>query len=296
LSHINTKSLSACFHDSAGAILIVMIRIREAAVAGSFYPAGPGELRATVDRLLDSVPDTVGAAPKAPRALIVPHAGYVYSGPVAATAYARLRPHREFYRRVLLLGPAHHVAFDGLALSTASAFRTPLGDVPLDSAAAAALEHPAVRVFDAAHRPEHSLEVQLPFLQCVLGPFTLLPLLVGHAPANAVAGVIDLLWDGPETLVVVSTDLSHYLDYEAACSRDLDTCRAVESLDGGRIGHTEACGAAPLRGLLIAARRRGLRAVTLDLRNSGDTAGGRGRVVGYGAWMFAEEQPCEKAA
>ncbi|MGD2128249.1 MAG: AmmeMemoRadiSam system protein B [Lysobacterales bacterium] len=271
----------------------MMIRIREAAVAGSFYPAEPGALRAAVAGLLDSVPETVGPAP---RALVVPHAGYVYSGPVAARAYARLRPFQRDFRHVILLGPAHYVAFDGLALSTSDAFRTPLGEVPLDSAAIAGLEHPAVRSCDAAHRPEHSLEVQLPFLQCVLDSFALTPLLVGHASSSAVAEIIDLLWEGPDTLVVVSTDLSHYLDYDAARRRDRDTCLAVESMNSGRIGHTEACGAAPLRGLLIAAHRRGLRAVTLDLRNSGDTAGGRDRVVGYGSWMFVEDETCEQAA
>jgi AmmeMemoRadiSam system protein B len=270
-----------------------MIRIREAAVAGSFYPAEPGALRATVQSLLDQVPASRGPAPEA---LVVPHAGYVYSGPVAATAFARLRPHCDRYRRVVLLGPAHCVAFEGLATSAAEAYRTPLGDIPLDRAAAFALEHPAVSSLEAAHVPEHSLEVQLPFLQCVLDSFTLLPLVVGHAAPAAVAEVIERLWDGPETLVIVSSDLSHYLQYEAARRRDGGTCRAVESLDDGRIGLSDACGATPLRGLLVAAQRRGLQAVTLDLRNSGDTAGGRSRVVGYGAWMFVEASACDRAA
>jgi len=270
-----------------------MIRIREAAVAGSFYPAAPGALRTTVTRLLDDAPEAAGPAPLA---IVVPHAGYAYSGPVAAAAYARLRPHRARFRRVVLLGPAHCVAFEGLALSTAVAFRTPLGDVPLDSAGAVALEHPAVCSFDAAHGPEHSLEVQLPFLQCVLESFTLVPLVVGRVAPDVVAEVIECQWERPDTLVVVSTDLSHYLAYDSARAVDRRTCGAVESLDGRRIGHTEACGATPLRGLLIAARRRGLHAVTLDLRNSGDTAGGRDGVVGYGAWMFVEEPSCERAA
>ena len=227
---------------------------------------------------------------------MVPHAGYVYSGPVAATAYARLRPFRERYRRVVLLGPAHCVAFEGLALSAASAFHTPLGDVAVDEAASAALDHPDVRSFEAAHAPEHSLEVQLPFLQCALGSFTVVPLVVGQAAPDAVADVMEQLWGGPETLVVVSTDLSHYLAYDAARARDSGTCRAVESLDAGGIGASDACGATPLRGLLVAARRRGLQAVTLDLRNSGDTAAGRDRVVGYGAWMLFGETRCERAA
>ena len=270
-----------------------MIRIREAAVAGSFDPADPGALQSTVQRLLDAAPAPAGPAP---RALIVPHAGYVYSGPVAASAYARLRAHRERYRRVLLLGPCHSVAVRGLAASSAEAFRTPLGDVPLDHAAAASLRHPAVSIIDAAHRPEHSLEVQLPFLQTVLEAFELLPLVVGGASAQDVAEVIDRLWSGPETLVVISSDLSHYLVYEEARRLDQGTCRAIEQLEAAKIEHSQACGATPLRGLLIAARKRGLRCVTLDLRNSGDTSGNKGRVVGYGAWMFVEEAACEQAA
>jgi AmmeMemoRadiSam system protein B len=275
-----------------------MIRIREAAVAGSFYPADPGALRSVLRGMLDAVPLQTGQPQSdlPPRALIVPHAGYVYSGQIAASAYARLRPFRERYRRVVLLGPCHCVAFRGLAASSAAAFRTPLGDVPLDRAAIDALRHPAVSVIDAAHRPEHSLEVQLPFLQSVLGTFSLVPLVVGEAKPEDVAAVIDLLWTGPETLVVVSSDLSHYLDYAAARGVDSDTRCAIEAMDGRRIGPTQACGARPLQGLLLAARRRELHAVTLDLRNSGDTSGGREHVVGYGAWLFVEEERCERAA
>jgi AmmeMemoRadiSam system protein B len=270
-----------------------MIRIREAAVAGSFYPADPGELQSTVRRYLDACGAAHGPAP---RALVVPHAGYAYSGSVAAAAYARLREHGQGYRRVVLLGPAHYVAFRGVAASGAEAFRTPLGDVALERASIDALRHPAVRVFDAAHGPEHSLEVQLPFLQCVLASFTLAPLIVGDCAANEVAEVIERLWGGPETLIVVSSDLSHYLPYAQA--RDLDgrTCRSIEALDAGAIGPAGACGATPLRGLLLVARRRGLRVETLDLRNSGDVRGDRQRVVGYGAWLFSEREPCERAA
>jgi AmmeMemoRadiSam system protein B len=270
-----------------------MIRIREAAVAGSFYPDDPGELQSTVRRLLDAVSAVRGPAPKA---MVVPHAGYAWSGPVAASAYARLRPYRELYRRVILLGPCHCVAFRGLAASSVDAFRTPLGDVPLDRASIDALRNPAVSIIDAPHRPEHSLEVQLPFLQSVLASFTLVPLVVGDADPADVSRVIDALWGGPETLVLVSSDLSHYLDYDRARRLDLDTCHAIEELDYQRIGHVRACGATPLSGLLLTARRHGLQAVTLDLRNSGDTSGSRGRVVGYGAWMWVEAQPCERAA
>jgi AmmeMemoRadiSam system protein B len=276
----------------------MMIRIREAVVAGSFYPADLGELETTVRRLLDAVPVASRPARTNPpaKAVIVPHAGISYSGPVAATAYARLLPQRSRYRRVVLLGPAHRVAFRGVAASSAKAFHTPLGEVPLDRAAIDELRHPVLHISDVAHEGEHSLEVELPFLQAVLPPFTLVPLVVGDAAAEDVADVIDLLWGGPETLLVVSSDLSHYLCYDEARSLDRDTCRAIERLDERNIDHRQACGATPLRALLIAARRHGMRAVTLDLRNSGDTAGDRSSVVGYGAWIFEEDDLCERAA
>jgi len=270
-----------------------MIRIREAAVAGSFYPADPGELRSMLHRMLDAV---VTAAGPPPKALIVPHAGYVYSGPVAAVAYASLLPHAARYRRVVLLGPSHRVAFHGLAATEADTFRTPLGDVPIDCSSLHGLRHEAVDVIDAAHRSEHSLEVQLPFLQMVLPAFKLLPLVVGDARVADVSSVLELLWGGPETLLVISSDLSHYLPYGQACELDRATCKAIEALDGSGIDGKQACGAIPLRGLLLAAGRRGLRPQTLDLRNSGDTSGSRDQVVGYGAWMLAEEVPCRHAA
>lgn len=262
-----------------------MAAIREPAVAGQFYPAAPGELRAAVAALLDEAPAADGPPPKA---LIAPHAGYVYSGPVAARAYARLRPHRDRYRRVVLVGPSHRVVVPGLALSGADVFRTPAGDVPVDTEAVALLKRHGVPTSRAAHAREHSLEVHLPFLQAVLGDFTLVPLVVGNAEPGEVAAVLDLLWDGAETLVVVSSDLSHYLSYEDASRRDAATCRAIESIDPARIDYDDACGAAPIRGLLVTAKRRNLQLTTLDLRNSGDTAGGTNRVVGYGAWMLVE--------
>jgi hypothetical protein len=272
-----------------------MIRIREAAVAGSFYPADPEALRATVQRLLDSIRPGPGAA-AAPAAIIVPHAGYVYSGPVAAAAYARLSPWRQDIERVLLLGPCHHLPLRGLAASGAQAFRSPLGEVPIDREAVDALSGAGVVVNDAAHAREHSLEVQLPFLQCVLGSFRLLPLLAGQVEAAKVAAAIERFWLRPGRLVVLSTDLSHYLGYDEASRIDRETCSAIESLDQARIGHDRACGATPLRGLLLAAARAGLRCITLDLRNSGDTAGGPDRVVGYGAWMIVGEEACSRAA
>jgi len=261
-----------------------MHSIRPPAVAGLFYPADADELRTLVDDLLQRAPDT-GAAP--PKAVIVPHAGYVYSGPIAASAYARLRPLRGRITRVVLLGPAHRVAFRGLAASAADAFRTPLGDIPLDTAAMAMLARlPQVQALDDAHALEHSLEVQLPFLQVVLGGFALIPLVVGTAGYAEVTEVLDLLWGGPETLIVISSDLSHYHDYATAQRLDRATSAAIEALAPERIDYDDACGRTPVGGLLQAARARGLHAQTVDLRNSGDTAGPRNQVVGYGAYAI----------
>lgn len=263
------------------------MRVREPAVAGAFYPAREAVLRREVASLLESAggPERTGPAPKA---LIVPHAGYVYSGPVAASAYACLAPIRGRIRRVVLLGPAHRVALRGLATPGADAFRTPLGRIPVDREACEGLaELPFVDELPLAHAQEHSLEVQLPFLQVALGAFTLVPLVVGNASDDEVATVIERLWGGPETLLVVSSDLSHYLPYQEARRRDAATCAAIERLEVARLDPDAACGCHPVRGLLVAARRAGLRAETLDLRSSGDTAGPRDQVVGYGAWSFS---------
>ncbi len=262
-----------------------MTVIREAAVAGQFYPGNASALGAEIRVFFEAVQAAEGPAPKA---LIVPHAGYVYSGPVAATAYARLRPYRDKYTRVILLGPCHRVAVSGLALSGADVFRTPLGDVPLDQDAIAALTMPEITVVATAHEFEHSLEVHLPFLQTVIESFSLVPLVVGDATPEIVAEVIDALWGGPETLIVISSDLSHYLSYDDARLSDMNTCEAIENLEAHRIDHDHACGATPIGGLLISAKRRGMQVTTLDLRNSGDTAGGRDQVVGYGSWLFME--------
>ena len=260
-----------------------MTVVREPAVAGQFYPEDPEELQALVHKLLAEAVARAGARP---RALVVPHAGYKYSGAVAAAAYARLAPHRDTYKRVVLLGPCHRIPVAGMALSGAGAFRTPLGDVPVDAAAIARLEAKGIAVFEPSHQYEHSLEVHLPFLQMVLGEFSIVPVVVGEATAREVANLIEALWSGPETLIVVSSDLSHYLDYAAARAQDETTCRRIEQLDT-RIDQDDACGATPLRGLLLAAKRRGMTVTTLDLCNSGDTGGDRDFVVGYGAWMFA---------
>jgi AmmeMemoRadiSam system protein B len=267
-----------------------MSMIREPAVAGLFYPGVGPELEATVTALLDDAPAASGAAPKA---LIVPHAGYVYSGPVAASGYARLQAYRDRYRRVILLGPCHRVPFRGMAVSGAAAFRTPVGDVPVDTAVVKnlieRLDGQGVRIFDASHEHEHSLEVHLPFLQALLESFTLVPIVIGDAEAETVAHALDILWGGPETLIVVSSDLSHYLEYDDARVRDGATCRAIEKFDARRINYDDACGAVPIGGMLVAAKRRGMLIETVDLRNSGDTAGDRDRVVGYGAWVIREK-------
>jgi len=268
-----------------------MLSIRPAAVAGTFYPGTKGALETQVQACLADAPGA-GAPPKL---LIVPHAGYVYSGPVAGRAYARLAPWASQIRRVVLLGPAHRVALRGLAVPTVDAFETPLGRVAIDrEARAALLDLPQVARDDRAHAMEHSLEVQLPFLQTVLGPsFTLLPLAVGDASPADVAEVIERLWGGEETLIVVSSDLSHYLPYVDAQATDRTTAARIVGL-ATDIDPYEACGAHALNGALAAARRHGLRAELLDLRNSGDTAGDRRRVVGYAA--LALTAPLEQTA
>lgn len=263
-----------------------MPHVRPAAVAGRFYPLDPAELR----RHLEACIPAPEAGHVLPKALIVPHAGYIYSGPVAGRAYARLAGARGLIRRVVLLGPAHFVRLRGLALPEADAFATPLGLVPLDPTAAPTLAGlPQVSVSDHPHAPEHSLEVHLPFLQYTLGTFELVPLVVGEARFEEVEEVLERLWGGPETLVVVSTDLSHYLDDATAKAVDAATAAAIEALRPEAIGFEQACGRIPLGGLLRLARRKGMRIERLDLRNSGDTAGPRHQVVGYGAWALYEE-------
>ena len=262
------------------------MRVRAAAMAGFFYPEAPEELSAQIDSMLASAAAAPGRP--APKALVVPHAGTVYSGPIAASAYARLAPLAGRVMRVVLLGPAHRVWLRGLAAPRAEAFSTPLGVIPIDRERIDALaDLPQVARSDAPHAGEHSLEVQLPFLQRVLGRFRLVPLVVGEASAEEVAEVIERLWGGPETLLVVSSDLSHYHDYATARRLDRATCAAIESLEPTALGEQSACGRIPLAGLLRAAKTHGLAVETLDLRSSGDTAGDRGRVVGYGAWAFA---------
>ena len=260
--------------------------IRKAAVAGQFYPGNAAELSATIKRFLSSA---AGATGDVPKAIIAPHAGYVYSGAIAASAYAHIAPAARQITRVVLLGPCHRVPLRGLALSSADAFATPLGNVPLDrDAEHRLLELPQVQLFDETHQQEHSLEVHLPFLQVILDGFSLVPIVVGEATPDEVAEVLEAVWGGPETLIVISSDLSHYEDYETARQMDETTSRAIENLDPAGIGQHYACGRIPVGGLLEMARQRGLEVATVDLRNSGDTAGSKDRVVGYGSWVFVD--------
>lgn len=260
--------------------------IRVPAVAGLFYPAAAQVLAAEVDGLLSRASPGTGPVPKA---LIVPHAGYPYSGQIAASAYARLKPVRDAIRRVVLLGPAHRDWFEGLALPSVDAFRTPLGDIPIDQEAANVLHAlPQVTVRDDAHKAEHSLEVHLPFLQRLLPAFSLVPLAVGEASAEDVAGALEAVWGGKETVIVISSDLSHYHEYDSACRLDRATAAAIERLDGDFLDGHKACGYIPIRGLLHEVSRRGLHVARADLRNSGDTAGSRKEVVGYGAWTIGD--------
>lgn len=264
-----------------------MSSVRPSAVAGSFYPADAQELAAVVQRHLATATTAAPAIAPPPKALIVPHAGYVYSGAVAASAYVRLAPARDSIGRVVLIGPAHYLPIRGLAASGADAFATPLGDVPVDRAAIDSLgDLPQVAIRDDAHRREHCLEVQLPFLQTILKQFAIVPLVVGAAGPDEVHQVIDRLWGGPETLILISSDLSHYHDDATARRLDAATAAAIEALAPERIGDERACGRIPIGGLLLSARARGLHAVAADLRNSGDTAGPHGKVVGYGAFLL----------
>jgi AmmeMemoRadiSam system protein B len=262
------------------------LRVRPSAVAGTFYPARPGALARTVDELLATADGTA----LTPKALVVPHAGYVYSGPVAASAYGRLAPLRETVSRVVLAGPAHRSHVDGLAVPSVDAFRTPLGDVEIDRDARAIVASlPRVTIDDAPHREEHSLEVHLPILQHVFAAFRVLPLVVGRASPEDIADVFDAVWGGSETFIVVSSDLSHYEDHVSAVAHDRRTLEAILESRPDAIGPYDACGAAPVRGLMVAATRHHMQPVLLDHRTSGDTAGPRDRVVGYAAIAYAQQ-------
>lgn len=260
-------------------------RVKLPNVAGMFYPGDGDALRREVDAHLERA-RTGGPAPKA---LIAPHAGYRYSGPIAASAYARLKLRSHEIRRVVLLGPAHYHPVRGVAASASDSFETPLGNVPVDvPSVERALEHPFVHRLDAAFEREHSLEVHLPFLIRVLPRFTVVPLLVGTATPAEIDALLEALWGGPETAIVISSDLSHYLDYETARRLDAKTSEAIVELRLDDVGYEQACGRHAVNGLLHLAKRRGLVASALDVRNSGDTSGSRDQVVGYGAYAFFE--------
>ena len=268
----------------------MVARARPAAVAGAFYPGSPTRLRTMVEELLREAPVPSDPASKAPpKAIIAPHAGYVYSGPIAARAFQSIASAAGTIERVIVLGPSHFVPIRGLALPGESRFETPLGEIAISpEAAQASIKLPQVRVQPEAHTREHSIEVELPFLQVLLGDdFQILPLAVGEASAEEVAEVLDRVWGGPETLIVISSDLSHFHPYEEARVLDETTARRILDFDATLDG-SEACGARPVNGLLATARQRGLIPELLDLRNSGDTAGDRSRVVGYGAFAFRE--------
>jgi hypothetical protein len=260
-------------------------RIRPPAVAGLFYPGQPPELRDAVSEYLAQAPALSGAPPKA---LIVPHAGYIYSGGIAAAAYSQLAQRRSQIRRVVLIGPSHRVYLQGMAVPAADAFQTPLGMVPIDrELKARALQLSQVIEADAPHTNEHCLEVQLPFLQMVLDEFTLLPVALGSVSPAAVASLLAEVWGGDETLVVVSSDLSHYLPYDEARKLDSITIDAILHYDTHLTGE-QACGCIGINGLSYLARERGLSIAEIGRCNSGDTAGDRYRVVGYSAFGLHE--------
>jgi AmmeMemoRadiSam system protein B len=267
-------------------------KIRPPAAAGLFYSGNPHRLRAEIEGLLADAPASSACQPKhqpkeRPKAVIAPHAGYVYSGKIAATAFATLRDIAKDITRVVVIGPAHYLALRGIAVPTVEAFETPFGPVPVDQNALAAIAHlPFVSPNDAAHAPEHALEVELPFLQMALGAFQVVPLLVGDAQPQEVAQALGCLWGGAETLIVISSDLSHYHDYETAKRLDAATAGTIERSDWEQLRSSNACGFLPIAGLLVETARRSIKAQRLALCNSGDTAGGPDRVVGYGAWAF----------
>ncbi|MBL4827089.1 MAG: AmmeMemoRadiSam system protein B [Spongiibacteraceae bacterium] len=274
-----------------------MDKIRQPAVAGLFYPRDTEDLNNEVKQfLLCAQRSPNKQLTQSPKALIVPHAGYRYSGQIAATAYATLIPNAQQIKRVVLLGPAHRTRFQDLATTTMDFFRTPLGDIPIDkSAIDRLLERPDILPLEAAHQQEHSLEVQLPFLQGILKHFSLIPIVIGDPSANQVQQVLDLLWGGPETVIIISSDLSHYHNYNTAQAYDRSTCDAIEHAEAGYISSEQACGCIGINGLLLAAKQRNMSVQTLDLRNSGDVTGEKDTVVGYGSWAFSENPQQQSA-
>ncbi len=256
---------------------------RPPAVAGTFYPDNTYELSAMLDQFLQSVKVT-GQVPKA---IIVPHAGYIYSGAVAASAYTLIRPARDKIKRVVLLGPSHKMPLLGLATTNAQNFSTPFGEVPVDRQAIYNItKFPQISIMEQVHANEHSLEVQLPFLQKILNQFSIIPLVVGKATPEQVGEILEALWGNEETLIIISSDLSHYNNYKVAKKLDELTTQAIETLSPKKIKSEQACGRIPINGLLHIAKIKKMQVRTIDVRNSGDTAGSKDQVVGYGAYAF----------
>jgi AmmeMemoRadiSam system protein B/AmmeMemoRadiSam system protein A len=264
-------------------------KVRAPAISGTFYPSNPSELEASVQYFLREADKHFESTTSAPKAIIAPHAGYIYSGLTAAAVYNRLRPAREIIKRVVILGPCHRVGINGLALPSTEIFQTPFGDIPLDTNAIENIKDlDCVAIFNETHVDDHSIEVHLPFLQKVIKDFKLVPLIVGETEPKKVAEVLEILWGGPETLILISSDLSHYLDYNQAKILDNQTRQAIEQMDLKALGNEQACGRHSIKGLLMLAKSKGLSVATADIRNSGDTAGTKDRVVGYGSWYFDE--------
>ena len=258
--------------------------IRNTAVAGTFYPNEPKELQTSLTALLQNA----HTEKQFPKAIIVPHAGYIYSGPIAANAYSSFYKHTPPIERIVLMGPAHRVAFQGIAASTADYFATPLGNIPVDhNALSSIVAQGFVKYFDLAHEQEHCIEVQLPFLQVIFDKkFEIIPLLVGETESTVVAQVLRAVWGGDETLIIISSDLSHYHSYETAKEMDKRTTKLIEEFNGAQLDYDSACGRLPIQALLEVTKEYKMQCKTLDLRNSGDTSGTHDRVVGYGAYSF----------
>jgi hypothetical protein len=261
-----------------------MTNIRKPNVAGQFYPEQTKALVEMINKFLSEAKHVV--LPEQPKAIIVPHAGYIYSGTVAATIYAALSQYKDIINNVILLGPTHRMTFKGVAATMVDCFETPLGSIPVVHNWRNTLTSSVVNVNETAYEMEHSIEIQLPFLQVVLDKFELLPFVVGDEDFIAVADIIDSLWGKEDTLVVVSSDLSHYKDYNTAQELDALTSQAIVNLTPLEIKHEQACGLIPIQGLLQAAKNRKMKVRALDVRNSGDTAGSKDSVVGYGAFCF----------
>lgn len=267
---------------------MITTSIRPAAVAGTFYPADKNELTQIVSESFAHARPLEKDLPQhVPKAVIVPHAGLIYSGPVAASAYQLFSAFKNNVNHIVLLGPSHRVPLRGMAVPTSKAFTTPLGDIPLNEDVIAALiDADLVETNDMAHAYEHSLEVQLPFFQTVFAAFSLTPIVVGEATGKHVARVLEHVWGDEHTLIVISSDLSHFHDYNTAKRLDSNTAEVIRSLQPEQLDYEMACGCNPVKGLLTIARQKHLQPYVLDLRNSGDTAGSHDRVVGYGAYAF----------